>query len=614
MSLKKKLTLVIVAVLAILSAFQITLETRSQQHSAIQALKTSSQRVGNTTAIQLSDWLASKVRILKVMTTMPQDEHFTDYLWQAQRSGGVNQTYFGRVDGAMITGDPSYRKPQGYDPRQRPWYQDAQNGELYISTPYKSADTGNLVLTLAQKIDNGVMAIDMSIQAMVEQLQSLNDASMYAFLVNNKGQILVYPEENMVNKQLTELSPDLSARNITSGKLSEVTINGKQQLVRFSPIKGSPWALGLSYSKDRAFADASAARLHSIIYGVISFIIIAIIFYGFIHRAFIPLNRLNRQIDDLAEGTADLTVRLANDNNDEIGQISRSFDRVMERLHQMLITIRDNTQQLVAAADTSAQYAQQSTQELDHQQQEVTQVATALHEMSATANDVASHAEQTASAAQSSQENSQNGQQLMRDNQAQISGLADQLEQTAQGVQQLDADSQSIAKILLTIQDIAEQTNLLALNAAIEAARAGEQGRGFSVVADEVRNLSQRTHSSTEEIQKMLEQLAQNTQQTVSAMQQSREQAQQSVEQAEMTNTALMEIAKSITEISDMSTQIASAAEEQRAVTEEISRNTQGISDASTNLQQQANESAEHAQKLHNIAAGLQQQIGQFEL
>ncbi|BBC40724.1 methyl-accepting chemotaxis protein McpU [Photobacterium damselae subsp. piscicida] len=181
-------------------------------------------------------------------------------------------------------------------------------------------------------------------------------------------------------------------------------------------------------------------------------------------------------------------------------------------------------------------------------------------------------------------------------------------------IHELESNAQNINQILSTIQGIAEQTNLLALNAAIEAARAGEQGRGFAVVADEVRVLSQRTHDSTEEIRTMIDTLQQNTRQAVETMEASTGLADQSVGFAEAASESLNQITIAITEISDMATHIASAAEEQRAVSEDISRNTQAIRDVAEHLAVQTEEATESANNMSEAAAAMRTDVSRFKV
>ncbi|GAL07409.1 methyl-accepting chemotaxis protein [Photobacterium aphoticum] len=262
----------------------------------------------------------------------------------------------------------------------------------------------------------------------------------------------------------------------------------------------------------------------------------------------------------------------------------------------------------------SAQQTELSTQKVSEQQNDINQIAAAIHEMSATSAEVASHAEMTASAAQASTNACAEGQEVIGQNRDAITQLAHQVQDAAAVIHELESNAQNINHILSTIQGIAEQTNLLALNAAIEAARAGEQGRGFAVVADEVRVLSQRTHDSTEEIRGMIDTLQQNTRQAVDSMQASTGLADQSVGFAEAASERLNHITSAITEISDMATQIASAAEEQRAVSEDISRNTQAIKDVSDHLAQQTDEATQSARDMFHAANTMREDVSRFTI
>lgn len=193
-------------------------------------------------------------------------------------------------------------------------------------------------------------------------------------------------------------------------------------------------------------------------------------------------------------------------------------------------------------------------------------------------------------------------------------GLEGSMQDAADGIQALDRQSKVIGAIIKTISDIAGQTNLLALNAAIEAARAGEAGRGFAVVADEVRNLAQRTQESVEETRQVIEALQTGTRDVVGTMDQSHRQAQGGVEQVGQAVSALQRIGQAVSVITDMNLQIASAAEEQSAVAEEINSNVATIRDVTESLSGQANESARVSQSLNSLANQQQALMDQFRV
>ncbi|WP_449434901.1 methyl-accepting chemotaxis protein [Pseudomonas putida] len=251
--------------------------------------------------------------------------------------------------------------------------------------------------------------------------------------------------------------------------------------------------------------------------------------------------------------------------------------------------------------------------DLTHQRGEIEQVATAMNEMTATVQEVARHASQAARSADSTDQQALHGQQVVVRAVSAIDVVALDIEHAVQVMARLQDASKGINSVLGVIRGVAEQTNLLALNAAIEAARAGEQGRGFAVVADEVRTLSSRTQHSIGEIQAVIEQLQTDASEAAAVMQQSHARAQDSVDQAHQVTGALQEITRAVTSINDMNAQIASAAEEQSAVSDEINQNVVNINDVADRVTDSASQTAQASSQLARLAVELQGLVGQFK-
>jgi len=250
-----------------------------------------------------------------------------------------------------------------------------------------------------------------------------------------------------------------------------------------------------------------------------------------------------------------------------------------------------------------------------HQQQsEVNQVATAMNEMSATVQEVASNASHAAQAAQDASEQAGEGLKVVDHTISSINNLANAVEEASGVINQLESDTDNIGVVLEVIRGISEQTNLLALNAAIEAARAGEQGRGFAVVADEVRTLASRTQESTLEIRSMIESLQSGSTQAVEVMTKGKEQAAISVGHAQKAGESLNGITQAVSSISDMNTQIATAAEEQTAVAEEINQNIVNISQLGEQAVSGAQQTSDASEELARLSNELQMMVGQFRV
>lgn len=313
------------------------------------------------------------------------------------------------------------------------------------------------------------------------------------------------------------------------------------------------------------------------------------------------------------ESDGDLTRRVSIKQNDEIGLMAGAFNQMLDKLQEFISNVNNASNTITTSSQQLTSISENTHQGVLQQQTETDLVATAINEMSATAQEVAMNASNAAKAALDADEQAQNGKNIVNNTISSIRSLSDEVDRAAQVIHQLEEGSQRIGGVIDVIGGIAEQTNLLALNAAIEAARAGEQGRGFAVVADEVRTLAQRTQESTQEIKSMIELLQKSTNDAVSVMGKGTEQSQNSVEQAIKAGESLEAITSAVSTINEMNTQIATAAEEQTAVSEEINANIVKISNISSETAEGARQTAVSSEESMERVIELQQMAKQFK-
>jgi methyl-accepting chemotaxis protein len=342
-------------------------------------------------------------------------------------------------------------------------------------------------------------------------------------------------------------------------------------------------------------------------------VVMAVILGIFITRLIsLPLKDLAKQAEKIARG--DLNVTIYSRSRDEIGQLSSSFQAMVQNLRSMVGKMSETSATLASAAAQLSAASEQMAAGSEEVAAQAGTVATAGEEMAVTSGEIAKNCTMAAQGANHANESAQNGAEVVEGTVSVMNRIAAQVRESAAGVEGLGSRSEQIGEIVGVIEDIADQTNLLALNAAIEAARAGEQGRGFAVVADEVRALAERTTKATKEIGQMIKAIQHETKGAVSSMVEGVREVEKGTSEAAKSGRALKDILELISAVTMQVSQIATAAEQQTATTTEISSNVHQMTEVVQETARGAHESATSARQVAVIADELQKLVSQFKL
>ena len=512
-----------------------------------------------------------------------------------QRTPGRNKhsTFWHRDANGQLQVNTFWNSAEAPNYYEQPWYKGGMatpRGQCAWAAAYKDDASQEPRTNCAMAIQRdgvpyGVSTIDVTLGFFNDLVaRKEKDIGGEMLIVEADGKIIsnsTHINSPVVLKNISDLAGSsafaaqvktaLQNRDAASHRV-EFNNDGVASTFFMRPIEGTPWFLATALPTQLITAQRDDV-LNTLALLQIPMIVLLVLLQVYaISKLINRMRALKTNIDALSAGDADLTRRITIRAEDELGAIGHSVNHFIVYLQNMIGEVTQATGDMASSLDKLQKTSAHTNQILTRHASETEQTVTAITEMSATADTVAENAAETAAFTQRANEHADRSRVVVGEASSSVVALIDEVSIATHKVESMQQDAQRITEILGVIGAIAGQTNLLALNAAIEAARAGEQGRGFAVVADEVRALAARTQASTSEINEMLTRLTQGVSSSVAAMENTQASCQSAADATARVNAGLDEMAGSVSHINSLSTQIATAAEQQSAVTEEINR------------------------------------------
>ena len=386
---------------------------------------------------------------------------------------------------------------------------------------------------------------------------------------------------------------------------------------QLTTVEYKPWGYDIVLGVKKS--EVSGLIFQAVLVGFLKLLVTMIAFgvmiYVLLNKIVIaPIKKQTQALVELTKGDGDLTKRINAGRTDEIGQMAKAFDNLLDKLQGTIKNVKEQSHLLLNSVSQLSDISTSMTNEQVAQHQKADLLASAVEEFRATAKLVADNTDNATDLSKGVYEEAREGSDTLKDTTERIARQSASIADSEAVIDELAKDSESISTVLDVIRNIAEQTNLLALNAAIEAARAGEQGRGFAVVADEVRSLASRTQQSTEEINTMIEKLQKQSQQATELMHQNRTEAEENVTFTQQANAAFLNVLNAMHQINQFNDEVSRAANEQSQVSEAIAEDVTEVSESSTRNSENAKRTNKAAQELRELIQVMDRQLGAFKV
>ncbi len=550
---------------------------------------------------------------------------------QAQELEGIrqqmlksNSSYLalglGSINGGFLE-YPPIKYPAGFDPRKRPWFKAATSSSTGAAYSIYLTASGTPVCSFTHQVTTdtgkvvGVSYIEVSLASFSKRISSMEIGRTGRLtLIDPNGVIIASRKTDALFTNVADKKvPGLYAVYSMSEGAHMINVNGKDVLVNlFGDQRG--WKYVYAIDADEVFAGTYSMLKTSVFFSIFMLMVVCSLGVYILRSINRPLSLLSSTSETIANGDIHATMPDKSFFSGELLSLYESFAKMLAHISETLRKVQESQQKAhaeeenarvamikakeagaAAQAKTEAMLltagkleqagsvissasanlaiqVEQSDQSAAESAQRLSEAATAMNEMNATVQEVARNAGTAFSASAETKEKAQDGARIVEQSLQSIERVRHISAQLKDDMNQLNEHAQDITRIMGVISDIADQTNLLALNAAIEAARAGEAGRGFAVVADEVRKLAEKTMASTTDVSSAITVIQNSTEKSMSSMDNAMEQVNQATDMASRSGQALQEIVATVEGTADLVHAIATASEEQSAVSEEINQ------------------------------------------